>query len=266
MSQVQVAQNIREALQIQIRVIWALMLRETKTMYGRSKFGYLWVVIQTVFGIFVFWGIRAAMHSPDPYGLPLPIFLLCGMTGWSVFSDCVQKIAMAVDANQALLYYSKVRHFDIMVARALLVGATNAFVFIILMSVIYLAGFNVVFSSLWPFILSWFFLMVMGTGLGALCCALKRYIDSIIVLVSMLLRVMFFMSGVIFSYNQIPGSYRFIGDFNPVFQLVEYSRVSFSYVYPCTFINMDLVMLTSLVILTLGLTVELSTRGKVDVV
>jgi len=266
MSQIQVAQNFREALQVQARVIWALMLRETKTMYGRSKFGYLWVVIQTAFGVCVFWGLRAVMGSPDPYGLSLPIFLLCGMTGWSVFSECIQKISVSIDANQALLYYSKVRHFDIILSRALLVGATNAFVFILLSGTVYLLGFDFSVSTLWPFILSWFFLLIMGTGLGALICGVKRYFESVVVVVSMVLRIAFFISGVIISYNQLPSQLGYLAHYNPVFQLVEYSRTSFSYVYPCNFLDLKFVSFIALTCLFVGLFVELMTRGKVDVV
>ena len=43
---------------VQGRVIMALILREVHTLYGSSRLGYLWAVIQTMFGIGIFWGIR----------------------------------------------------------------------------------------------------------------------------------------------------------------------------------------------------------------
>jgi len=266
MSQIQVAQNFREALQVQARVIWALMLRETKTMYGRSKFGYLWVVIQMLFGVCVFWAIRVVMGAQDPSGLPMPLFLLCGMTAWSVFSSCIQKITVSIDANQSLLYYSKVRHFDIIVSRALLIGATNTFVFIVLSLAVYLAGIEFSISNLWPFLISMVYLMLMGTGLGVLCCALKRYFESIVVVVGMILRVGFFISGVIFSYSTLPADLSFVAEYNPIFQLIEYSRTSFSYVYPCDFIDFKSISFFVLSVLFLGFYTELFTRGKVDLV
>lgn len=266
MGQLRVAQNIHEALQIQIRVVWALMLRETKTMYGRSKLGYLWVVIQTLFGVCVFWGIRVAMGSNASYGLPLPVFLLCGFTAWNVFSECIQKLSVSIEANQGLLYYSKVRHFDIMLSRVLLIGATNVFVFMVLSGVFYLLGYNMVISNLWPFIISWFFLVLLGAGLGAACCALKRYFDSSIILVNMVLRIAFFLSGVLFSASMLPAKFVFIVDYNPMFQLIEFSRTSFSYVYRCDVLNFKMIALSSLTVCFFGLTAELLTRGKVDVV
>lgn len=266
MSQVQVAQNFSEALRVQARVVWALMLREIKTMYGRSRFGYLWVVIQTAFGVCVFWAFRAALGSRDEHGLSLPVFLITGFCAWNVFSEAISKVMVAIDANQALLFYSKVRHFDLVLARVLLVGATNVVVLILLMLVVYVGGFNFTLNSLWPFIIAWFFLMVCGAGLGMLACALKRYSDSVAVIVPMIMRIAIFVSGVLFSYNALPHSLRFLAEYNPVFQLIEYSRLSFSYVYPGDILNLEEVSLFALTVFFVGMFVETATRKKRDVI
>ena len=34
--------GLQSAARVQTRVIWALMLRETKTLFGKHKLGYLW--------------------------------------------------------------------------------------------------------------------------------------------------------------------------------------------------------------------------------
>lgn len=49
---------------VQGRVIMALILREVYTLYGSSRLGYLWAVIQTMFGIGIFWGIREIAGAP----------------------------------------------------------------------------------------------------------------------------------------------------------------------------------------------------------
>ncbi len=47
--------SVSSALTVQGRVIAALILREVHTLYGNTKLGYLWAIIQTVFAISVFW-------------------------------------------------------------------------------------------------------------------------------------------------------------------------------------------------------------------
>ena len=54
---------------VQGRVIMALILREVHTLYGSSRLGYLWAVIQTMFGIGIFWGIREIAGARAPHGM-----------------------------------------------------------------------------------------------------------------------------------------------------------------------------------------------------
>ena len=63
---------------VQGRVIMALILREVHTLYGSSRLGYLWAVIQTMFGIGIFWGIREIAGARAPHGMSVLMFLLAG--------------------------------------------------------------------------------------------------------------------------------------------------------------------------------------------
>lgn len=264
-SHVKVAQNFKEALMVQIRVVYALMLRETKSVFGRSKFGYLWVVIQTAFNVVVIWVIRAVVHSGTIPGLPLPVFLICGFTAWRIFSDTVTKVMMAVEANNALLYFSKVRYFDLALARGLLITATNLVVFVILMTIAYLLGYSYPIPSLWPLLYSITLLLLLGLGIGLICCAIRRYTESVGVLISMIMRIGVFISGVMFSLSHLPSSMKFLIDWNPILQLVEYSRTSFSYSYTGgESLRPGFVSLVVIVTLLGGMALEVVTRTKTD--
>ncbi|WP_316896595.1 ABC transporter permease [Pseudodesulfovibrio indicus] len=264
---IKVALDFKQALLVQARVVYALMLRETKTVFGRSKFGYMWVVIQTAFNVIVIWVIRGVIRSGTVPGLPLPVFLICGFTCWRIFSDTISKVMVSVDANRSLLYFSKVRHFDLGLARALLIAATNIVVMILLLLLVYLLGFKFVLGNMWPLLYSLTMLLAMGLGLGYFCCAIKRYTDSVSVLVSMLLRIGIFVSGVMFSLGHLPPSFHFLIEWNPILQLVEYSRSSFAYAYPgASYMKLGLVSFVSLAILAIGMVMEKVTRTKTDAI
>lgn len=250
---------------VQIRVVYALMLRETKTVFGRSRFGYLWVVIQTAFNVVVIWVIREVVHSGNIPGLPLPVFLICGFTVWRIFSETVTKVMMSVEANSALLYFSKVRYFDLALARALLITATNLVVFILLMTIAYLLGYTYPILSLWPCLYSIAMLLLLGMGIGLICCAIRRYTESIGVLIAMIMRIGVFISGVMFSLSHLPPSMKFMIDWNPILQLVEYSRTSFSYSYSGgEFLRPDFVSFVVITTLLGGMALEVITRTKTD--
>ena len=78
---------IQNGLVVQGRVLGALMLREIHTINGNSKLGYLWVLIQSVFSIAVFWGLRAYMDAHPPGGISMALFLAVGFGLWSIFSS-----------------------------------------------------------------------------------------------------------------------------------------------------------------------------------
>lgn len=64
---------------VQGRVIMALILREVHTLYGSSRLGYLWAVIQTMFGIGIFWGIREIAGARAPHGMSVLCSCLRGL-------------------------------------------------------------------------------------------------------------------------------------------------------------------------------------------
>ena len=100
--------SVSPALTVQGRVIAALILREIHTLYGNTRLGYLWAIIQTAFGIGVFWAFREVMGAHAPHGMGMAVFLLCGFIPWYIFSDTISRCMKAVSANQALLTFPQV--------------------------------------------------------------------------------------------------------------------------------------------------------------
>ena len=105
---------VDSALKVQGRVIYALMMREVHTIHGNSRLGYLWTLINTMWGIFVFWGLRYAMGAGDPHGMSSLLFLTTGFGIYSIFSGTVSKCMTAVSGNKALLTFPQVTPVDIM--------------------------------------------------------------------------------------------------------------------------------------------------------
>ena len=74
------APPVSSALTVQGRVITALILREVHTLYGNTRLGYLWAIIQTAFNIAVFWLFREFLGAHAPHGMGMAVFLLCGLS------------------------------------------------------------------------------------------------------------------------------------------------------------------------------------------
>ena len=202
---------------VQGRVIMALILREVHTLYGSSRLGYLWAVIQTMFGIGIFWGIREIAGARAPHGMSVLMFLLAGFGLWATFSETLTKCMSAVSGNKALLTFPQVTPLDLMLSRTVVVWGTQLSSGCVITGIAAFCG-----TSLY------------GLGCGMLCASLAVFWPTLEKIVPMILRILFFASGIFFSVSMFPKNIADILLLNPVMQLIELLRQSLSrgYVAP----------------------------------
>lgn len=217
---------IQNGLVVQGRVLGALMLREMHTINGNSKLGYLWVLIQSVFSMAIFWALRTYMGAHAPGGMGMALFLAVGFGIWSIFSVGITKTMSAVEGNKALLTFPQVTEFDVMLSRVIVVTATQ------LVTSILIIGTSLLFGAVFrPNDL----LICIGVlicaplctlGIGMILGSLAVFIPVLNKLVPMVLRIFFFLSGVFFSISAFKQDIAEILLLNPILQAVELMRMS----------------------------------------
>ena len=105
---------------LQARVIWALVLREIHTRYGRENIGFLWVVGEPIMfcaGVAIVWTMIRPAHE---HGLPVTAFVVTGYVPLTMWRHCVGRSLKAFESNGALLFHRLVSPLDIIVARIIL--------------------------------------------------------------------------------------------------------------------------------------------------
>ena len=122
--------TLRRSLQIQVRVVWALILREIMTRYGRHNIGFLWLFVEPMLftlGVTALWTIAGLHHSSD---LPITAFALTGYSAVLLWRNMPNRCVGSVTPNSALMYHRNVRIIDIFLSRIALeiIGATISFV------------------------------------------------------------------------------------------------------------------------------------------
>lgn len=219
---------------VQGRVIMALILREVHTLYGSSRLGYLWAVIQTMFGIGIFWGIREIAGARAPHGMSVLMFLLAGFGLWATFSETFTKCMTAVNGNKALLTFPQVTPLDLMLSRTVVVWGTQLSSGCVITGIAAFCGAPPYVSN-WTGLFAAFFLTpLLGLGCGMLCASLAVFWPTLEKIVPMMMRILFFASGIFFSVSMFPKNIADILLLNPVMQLIELLRQSLSrgYVAP----------------------------------
>jgi capsular polysaccharide transport system permease protein len=118
------------SLSQQRRVIWALILRELITRFGRDNLGVLWVVGEPMIftlGVATFWSATGLTHS---FSIPIVAFAVTGYSSVLMWRNAASHSSSAVEANKNLLHHHGVTVLDTIIARIALevCGATCSFI------------------------------------------------------------------------------------------------------------------------------------------
>ena len=256
--------SYKATIHIAIRVIIALILREIHTLHGDSKLGYFWAIIRTAFGIAVFWAIRTVMHFHAPHGMTILTFLCMGFLIFNIFSQTLTTCMDAIKDNRNLLTYPQVFPLDVMIARTLVITCTQIVSMTVIMGMGLLAGFPVHVASVGLLLIALLSAMCFGFGCGIILSTLSWYIPALKKMIPMLVRVLFFASGVFFSvsaFSHQVGSWLLL---NPVMQLIEMARTAMASGYVSPYYDIKYVLGVNLCVLTLGFLLERFIRRKLQ--
>ena len=254
--------SVSPALTVQGRVIAALILREVHTLYGNTKLGYLWAIIQTAFNIAVFWLFREFLGAHAPHGIGMAVFLLCGFIPWHIFSDTISRCMKAVSANQALLTFPQVTELDLMIARVIVVWGTQLVSAIVILSVAAALGQSMELRHPGTLAATLFFAPLLGLGMGLVFASLSRLWPTLERLIPILMRFLFFASGVFFQVSELPARFSAPLLLNPAAQLIEWQRYGFSASSASPLYSVGYMVAWCLISLCLGLLLERYVRGR----
>jgi capsular polysaccharide transport system permease protein len=252
------------ALTVQARVILAVILREMRTRFGRTKLGYLWALAEPVIHIGTMLAIFAALRRSSPIGGDLPLFFTTGIIPWLLFSNTAGRVTNAVDANRALLSYPQVTPLDLMMARAVLEAATILIIFILLLGGLAVAGSVIQLDGFLDILAAFVCTMAFGTGLGMINAAVMLLLPSYDRVFSPIMRLLYFVSGVFFTADTLPHSIRDWLLLNPVLHQIEWVRSGFFEGFDSQHLDRGYALFCAAALLFIGLAAERVARPRVE--
>jgi capsular polysaccharide transport system permease protein len=228
--------RVLAAIATQMRVVNALVLRETKTRYGNYKIGFLWALIEPLVGVTVFVAIFSNLRSDSPSGMPLVPFMLVGFICYGFFRDPWGSMQGAISNSRNLLTFPQVTTFDVILARGILEIMVCFFVLGFLLYMAHLAGFEVRCERPLGVLIVCGLLCIFGLGVGFLFASLEPLIPSIKQFGSQVMsRPLYFSSGLFFTADTIPAPIREYLLYNPVLHMIELVRGEFFYEFETSY-------------------------------
>ncbi|OLZ82788.1 polysialic acid transporter [Chromobacterium violaceum] len=233
--------------------VHALFLRELKTRFGEYRLGYLWALLEPLAHMVVMLGILGyLMHRAMP-DISFPLFFICGIVPYSLFSNVATRALNAMEANRGLFSYRPVHPVDAVLARTLLEQLIQMTCFIVVLSGLWLMGEPMSFDDIPIAITIWLALAVLSQGIGFIFMVLGSSFKAADKLLPILIRPLYFASGVMFPLHVIPPDYRWLVDWNPLLHAFELMRHALSPSYPLYGVSHGYLWLCALVCMFCGL-------------
>jgi len=255
--------DVKFGLTTQARVVWALMLRETKTRYGEHKLGFLWAIIEPLIMVAVFVGIFSTIRSDSPGGMPLVPFMLSGIVPFTLFRDTMGQMQGAIALNRMLFAFPQVTTFDVIIARGLLEILLIGGVFILLLVGIDIAGWDIRVERPLGVLAACLLLGMMGMGLGFVFASILPIMPSMRQISSAVLgRPLFLGSGIFFIAESVPAPVRDYLLYNPLMHILELLRSSFFYEFESAYGDWTYATTWSVCTLAFGLLVHQAVKRK----
>jgi capsular polysaccharide transport system permease protein len=243
-----------EAVNAQLRVIAALVRRESRVRFGEMRLGYLWAIIEPILHLAIYAVLFTyVLRRHAPLGDNLIIFMLTGLVTYFLFSKLSAYVAHAIDGNRSLLNLPPVTIFDVVVARAVLEAVTHLVVAFLLLVGLFLDGANAVPNDLTQVFAATLCTVGLGFGIGLINAVLRAFVKNWMTIFGLLLSPAFLLSGIWFLPGQIPQPFREYLLYNPLMHCIMWIRMGFYSNYNPVDLDQPYVIASCLVSIAVGL-------------
>jgi capsular polysaccharide transport system permease protein len=244
--------RFQDQLKIQGRVIWALVMREMITRYGREGLGILWFVAEPMMFIVGVMVIFSFIDTPTA-GTTVAEYLAVSYPTLLLWRNGTGRVTKAIEVNRALLHHQPIRPIDIIYSRILLEFSSAAASFIVVYSICVAVGI-----CHWPMnwltmILGYLLVVEFSFAFVLIMAALSEFSETIERTSHIILYLMLPVSGVFLPAYAIPSAYRDYVLLFPLVDCVEYFHKGYFGATLPTYYFLDYAIVANLVLVFFGL-------------
>ncbi len=214
-------------LRANYNIILALFIRELKTRFGKQRLGILWSFIEPAAHILTFTAIWQIRGSTDIYGISILLFILSGIQPYNFFTSMISRSMTSCQGNKGLFSFRQVKPIHALIARWILEFGIFIFVYGVFILIGLWFGIGVAPYDHSLILIAYFFLAIFGAGLGLMASALVILFPETEKIIPLVMRPLYFLSGVFYSSKSLPSAAMEIIGWNPVFCAIDIARYGY---------------------------------------
>ena len=258
--------SLRQAFIIQWRVIYALIMREIHTRYGRENIGFLWVIGEPILfcaGVAVVW---TAIRPSHEHGLQMTAMVVTGYVPLTMWRHAMQRATKAYAVNSSLLFHQLVTPLDIITARITLeVFGTILAGGMVLLGAILLGYMSV--PENWALVYAGIgFVIYFCYGFSFIVAALTERSDLLEKAMGILSYLSLPFSGAFTMTGWLPAQYRFILEYSPLANAIEMIRFGEFGIGVVPYYSVSFLFFSCTLQMILGIYMTLKIRPHIELV
>jgi lipopolysaccharide transport system permease protein len=196
-------------------LLYFLVKRDLKVRFQQTFIGVLWIVLQPLIQMLIFFVILGILVKVPTDGIPYPVFYLSGFVVWQLFSQIVNSSAYSLLGNVGLI--TKAYFPRLALPLSTTIGSIIDFVISFLVLEIFLLAYHYPITSrylLLPFLV--FLTMLFSLGVGLLFGALMVVFRDTKNLLGFILQIWMFLSPIMYPISIVPEQYQILFYLNPL--------------------------------------------------
>jgi lipopolysaccharide transport system permease protein len=201
-------------------LVYFLIWRDIKVRYKQTALGVMWALIQPVSTVLIFslfWG-RALIDQSK--SIPYPIFVLCGLVPWQLFSHALSECSSSLVEDEKLI--KKVFFPKLIIPVSKVAAGLLEFVISLLLLVPMMAYYRVVpglVVIMLPLVALLLVLAALGVGLWF--SALNVLYRDVRYVLPFVAQILFFATPIAYSSTVLPPRWQIAYGLNPMVGIVE---------------------------------------------
>lgn len=250
-------------IQIRIQVIVALILRDVKTRFGRTYFGYFIAVIWPLTHMLGITIIFSFLHRSSPvFGADNTTFIVTGVLPYILFIYPARMISFVFDTNKSLFIFPIINSLDLILSRAIVECLTAIILVIIFFIIANSAGFELIPFLSYTALASLSATIYLSVCLGILSAVIISVFRFWHTAFAVICIIAYLTSGIFVPIENTSESFQKVVWFNPLAHCVEWLRSAYYLDYGQSFISVTYVLWFSNCAVMVALTGERFIRGR----
>lgn len=215
------------ATDVYLQVLSALILRDMRSRFGGSYWGYLVQMLWPVVHVIVIFVLMYYRGVQSPMGDSALLFVATGAFPFLAFKYISREMMKGYGVHKALTWFPQVKRIDTMTARAL-VEIVSSFLGLGVITWFLLSfGVDPVPVDFTMAITGYLAAIAMGISIGVLNIGIVALFPPWALIYVLISIILYITSGIMFMACYLPDSLYSIMKWNPLVQIVEWVRLGY---------------------------------------